>query len=111
MYVKDSFEAFEKLRELRWSEGEKVEVYLARRKRVASLCEIHFDEFVLHIFITGLPKQTATQIRTKIRLNKISESELVEKTKIVLEGKQKSDIAVPIQSTLTQWSASVAKMF
>lgn len=101
----DPFEAFEKLRGLRWSEGERVEVYLARIKRLATLCEIDSNEFVLHTFVTGLPKATATQLRTQVLLCKASETMLVEKTKIILGERLEActnEVSMPMQPKMKQ---------
>lgn len=111
----DPFEAFEKLRALRWTEGERVEVYLARIKRLATLCEIDSDEFVLHTFVTGLPKATATQLRTQVLLCKVSESLLVEKTKIILGerlGAFQQEVTMPMQKETSNFEAKgVPKCF
>ena len=84
----DPFEAFEKLRNRRYERGESVECYLANIKRLATLCDIKSDSFILHSFVTGLPRETVCQLRAQVRVGCVSEAELVEKTKIFLANSE-----------------------
>ena len=83
----DPFDAFEILRNKRWDGSESVDVYLATIQRLASLCEIQSKEFVLHSFITGLPEETAKQLRMQIRTLECTLPDIVEKTRILLKGR------------------------
>ncbi len=84
----DSFDAFEILRSKRWDGSESVDVYLASIQRLASLCEIQSKEFVIHSFITGLPEETAKQLRMQIRTLECSLPDIVEKTRILLKDRK-----------------------
>lgn len=94
----DPFEAFEKLRNKRWIEGESVEVYLASIKRLASVCDIDSKKFITHSFVTGLPKDTVRELRTQVRLEKLSEADLVSKTKILLKERTEQIVSMPMQT-------------
>lgn len=84
----DSFEAFELLRNKRWDGTESVDVYLASIQRLASLCDIKSQEFVIHSFITGMPDDTATTLRTQIQVSQRSLAEIVETTRVLLKDKR-----------------------
>lgn len=90
----DSFEAFEILRCKRWDGTETVDVYMAEIKRLASICNLKNDDFVKHSFITGLPKETAHQLRIQLKFADVTLSELVEKTRVLLKHNKESCMAM-----------------
>ena len=94
----DSFEAFEALRSKRWNSSETVDVYLAGIQRLASLCDIKSKEFVLHSFVTGLPEDTARNLRTQAQLSSKSLSEIVEITRVLLKDKRNDGATFAIRT-------------
>ena len=106
----DSFDAFEKLRNRRYERGESVECYLASIKRLATLCDIKSESFVLHTFVTGLPRETVCQLRAQVRVGVVAEAELVEKTKIFLSNSTGVlNSAMPMRSGHTETGAERGK--
>lgn len=94
----DSFDAFKKLRELKWRQGESVEVYLSTIKRLASACNINDESFILHSFITGLPEEAACQLRTQVQVSASTLAELTEKSRIILKESSEKVISMSMTS-------------
>lgn len=94
----DSFDAFNKLRTLRWKPGDSVEIYLSTLKRLASACDITDQSFILHSFITGLPEEASSQLRTQVKISATPLPDLVEKARIILKDQQEKVISMPMPS-------------
>lgn len=93
----DSFEAFDYLRNLKWQNGDSVSVYLAKIRRLATVCDITCESFILHSFITGLPDHVARQLRTQATINSLSLNDLVSKAKVILKNTNEDVVAMSMR--------------
>lgn len=82
-FGEDPFEAFRKLYDLKW-EGEPVEVYASKIKRLLRLAKVDNDLVVKRVFVCGLPIDVRKKLRAMKGVEEAEIEEIIEKARVEL---------------------------